>query len=170
MVQRKSHSRPSDYTLLGLDAAVSFRTVDLKLRNPYNYTVVIHAFVPKPGTLRVELLGGEEVSDMRYSYGVSGIEPFSRRILEKTFLKPGKAFPKQKGTRGMDVHSHVTIRYKSGRVEQRTYYSGYRATPEIYWVAPGYDRAELPELPAHAKGVEGEVAKEETDLYGDLSG
>jgi hypothetical protein len=36
----------------------------------------------------------------------------------------------------------------------RTYYSGYRPAPEIYWIAPGYDVAELPPLPEHAKGVE----------------
>ncbi|RLB57681.1 MAG: hypothetical protein DRI90_17705, partial [Deltaproteobacteria bacterium] len=66
---------------------------------------------------------------------------------------------------GMDVHSFVTIIYKDGRVEKRKYYSGYRATPEVYWVAPSYDEDELPPLPAHAKGVEGRLDLDGSDVY-----
>ncbi len=156
IVQRKSHSRPSSYTKLGLDATVAYGAVDLRLRNPYKFGLVVHAFVPKPGTLRVELLGGEAVDRVEYKYGVANIEKYQRRITEKSWMKPGRAFRKQKGTRGMDVHSFVAIHFKDGRVEKRRYYSGYRATPEVYWVAPGYQTSELPELPKHAKGVEGE--------------
>ncbi len=156
IVQRKSHSRPSSYTKLGLDATVAYGAVDLRLRNPHKFGLVIHAFTPKPGTLRVELLGGEAVDRVEYKYGVANIEKYQRRITEKSWMKPGRAFRKQKGTRGMDVHSFVAIHFKDGRVEKRQYYSGYRATPEVYWVAPGYKPSELPDLPQHAKGVEGE--------------
>jgi vancomycin resistance protein YoaR len=169
VVQRRSHSRPSSYTLLGLDATVSYPSVDLKLQNPYPFTVVVHAFTATPGTLRVELLGGDEVESVRYRIGISGIELFVRRITEKSWLTPGRAFRKQKGTRGMDVHSSLTIRYRDGRVVERQYFSGYRPTPEVFWVAPGYDRAALPQLPEHAKGVEGELDGDGSDPY-DLSG
>jgi vancomycin resistance protein YoaR len=164
IVQRRSHSRPSDYTVLGMDATVKYPTVDLRIKNPYRYTVVVHATLPQPGTLKVELLGGEEVEKVQYSYAVSNVEPFLRRITEKPFLPQGKSMRKQKGTRGMEVHSTVVIRYKDGRSETRTFYSGYKATPEVFWVGPGFDRAELPELPEHAKGVEGEVAAAD-DVY-----
>jgi hypothetical protein len=33
------------------------------------------------------------------------------------------------------------------RVDKRSYYSEYRPTPEIFWVSPGYDEGDLPELP-----------------------
>ncbi|HZO11810.1 MAG TPA: hypothetical protein VFB62_01075, partial [Polyangiaceae bacterium] len=64
-----------------------------------------------------------------------------------------------------DVHSHVTIVFKDGRIEEKTYYSGYRATPEVYWVPPGYDESELPPLPEHARGVEGRIAEDGSDVY-----
>lgn len=158
IVERRSHSRPSDYTKLGLDATVKFPSVDLRLRNPYPYRIVVHSFMPKPGVLRVELLGGEEVDKAEYFYSVTNIVPYLRRITEKPFLPTGKMMMKQKGTRGMDVHSSFVIRYKDGRTEHRTFYSGYKATPEVFWVAPGFDRGSLPDLPEHARGVEGEVS------------
>jgi vancomycin resistance protein YoaR len=165
VLQRKSHSRPSGYTKLGLDATVAYPSVDLKLKNPFNFTIVVHAIIPKPGLLRVELLGGEMVSDVKYAYGVSSIEEYVRRITTKSWLKSGKAFRKQKGTRGMDVHSFVTIHFKDGRVEKRQYYSGYRASPEVYWVASDYQEDALPPLPKHAKGVEGKLADDGSDVY-----
>jgi vancomycin resistance protein YoaR len=165
VISRKSHSRPSSYTRLGLDATVAYPSVDLKLRNPYSFSVVIHAFEPEKGTLRVEVLGGQAVADVKYQYGISSIEQYVRRITVKDWLKPGRSFRKQKGTRGMDVHSHVVIHYLDGRVEKRQYYSGYRATPEVYWVAPDVEQSELPELPDHAKGVEGQLSADGSDVY-----
>ena len=158
----------SSYIKLGLDATVSYGKVDLKLRNPYDFPIVVHAFTPEEGVLRVELLGGEAVERVDYRYGVTGIEEYVRRITVKDHLKPGTGFRKQKGTRGMDVHSYVTIKYLDGRIEERSYYSGYRATPEVYWVSPDYDPLELPDLPKHAKGVEGELAEDDSGGEGDI--
>ncbi len=158
VIERKSHTRPSDYTLLGLDATVSYGAVDLKLANPHPFTIVVHAFTPAKGTLKIELLGGERVKSVKYGFGISNIEPFLRRIVEKPFLTAGRSFRKQKGTRGMDVHSTVLVNYADGHSDTRQFYSGYRATPEIFWIAPGSDRAELPPLPEHSRGVEGELS------------
>jgi len=125
----------------------------------------VHATVPEPGLLRVELLGGEVVDSVEYKYGVARIASYKRRITVKPWLKPGRGFRKQKGTRGMDVHSFLTLRYLDGRVETRRYYSGYKATPEVFWVAPDYDEANLPPLPEHALGVEGRLHLDGSDVY-----
>ena len=167
MPQRRSHSRPSSYTKLGLDATVSYPSVDLKLSNPYTFAVAIHAFIPKPGLLRVELLGGTAVEAVEYRIGISSIEEYVRRITVKEFLKPGRSFRKQKGTRGMSVHSFVKITYKDGREEKRQYFSGYRPYPEVYWVAPDVAQEELPDLPKFAKGIEGQL-DEDRDPYASL--
>jgi vancomycin resistance protein YoaR len=163
IVERKSHSRPSSYTKLGLDATVAYPRVDLKVMNPFNFPIVVHAFVPKPGTLKVELLGGVAVDKVEYKYGISRIEQYVRRITVKSWMKK-RMFRKQKGTRGMDVHSYLRIHYQDGRVEEKKYYSGYRATPEVYWVSPDYEE-ELPDLPVHAKGVEGQLEADGSDVY-----
>jgi vancomycin resistance protein YoaR len=65
IVERQSHSRPSAYTQLGLDATVSYPKVDLKLRNNMPFPVIVHAVVPEQtekqkktntAAIRVELL------------------------------------------------------------------------------------------------------------------
>jgi hypothetical protein len=54
----------------------------------------------------------------------------------------------------MDVTSVVTVTYNDGRVEEHKYFSGYRPSPEVLWVAPGYADGDLPPLPEHSKGLE----------------
>lgn len=157
IVERQSHSRPSSYTQMGLDATVSYPLADLKIRNTMPYPVMIHAYSPKPTSVRVEILGGDPVAKVDYAYGVGQSEGFMRRVQVRPGLQPGKRVLHQKGIRGFDVTSVVKIHYLDGRQDQRVYFSGYRPAPEIYWVAPGYDMAELPPLPEHAKGVEGAV-------------
>lgn len=158
IVDRQSHSKPSSYTRLGLDATVSFPLVDLKIKNSLPYPVMIHAFLPKPTSVRVEILGGDPVAKVEYNYGASKGEDFMRRIVVKPYFEAGRRVLHQKGSRGYDVTSVVKTLFHDGRVEERHYFSGYRPFPEIYWVAPGYDEAELPPLPEHAKGVEGREA------------
>jgi vancomycin resistance protein YoaR len=163
VVERQSHSRPSAYTKMGLDATVSYPDVDLKLRNNLPFPIMIHASIPEPDAqltkikharVKVELLGADPVATVSYRYGIGRVEDFTRRIYTKNHLRPGKRLRHQKGSRGYDITSWATIHYFDGRVEERSWYSGYRPAPEVYWVAPGYDQAELPELPAHAIGVE----------------
>ncbi len=154
IVERVAHSRPSSYTQMGLDATVSYPLTDLKIRNSLAFPVMIHAYSPKPTSIRMEILGGDPPARVEYVYGVSQTEDFMRRVQVKPTLGPGQRVLHQKGIRGFDVTSVVKLHYGDGHVEMRTYYSGYRPAPEIYWIAPGYDVAELPPLPEHAKGVE----------------
>ncbi len=165
IVQRKSHTRPSGYIVLGLDATVSYPRVDLAIRNAHRFPVVVHATVPERGLLRVELLGGQAVAKVDYKHGVSRVEQFTRRISVRRWLKNGRIIRHQKGTRGMDVFSYVTVHYLDGRTHAWKYYSGYRPTPEVFWVAPDYQRSALPELPKWAKGVEGELEQDGSDVY-----
>ncbi len=158
IVERLPHSRPSSYTKMGLDATVSYPLADLKIRNALSFPVIVHAFFPKPNTVRVEILGGEPVAKVDYTYGVGATEDFMRRIVVKPGMEPGRRILHQKGIRGFDVTSLVKVNYASGRVEERRYFSGYRPVPEIYWIAPGYNTADLPPLPEHAKGVEDAVS------------
>lgn len=167
VLSRKSHSRASSYTKLGLDATVSYPVVDLKIRNSLPFPIMVHTSFPMPTKVRVEILGGEPIAKVAYGYGVADTYDFVRRITVKSNLPPGKRIHRQKGVRGYDVTSTAKIVYNDGRVEERHWYSGYRPSPEVFWVAPGYDEAELPPLPEHAKGIEGrltEAATEEASL------
>jgi len=155
VVERRSHSRPSSYTKLGLDATVIYPSQDLKIKNTLSFPIMIHAFLPTSETVRVELLGGDPVADVSYTFGIGSSSDFLRRITVKPFLPPGTQILHQRGGRGYDVTSVVSIKWRDGRTEERSYFSGYRPTPEVFWVGPGYDENDLPPLPEHARGIEG---------------
>lgn len=170
VIDRQSHSKPSSYTKLGLDATVTYPRVDLKIKNTLSFPVMIHAYLPKPTAVRVEILGGDPVATVEYGYDVGETEDFFRRITVKPSLPSGRRVLHQKGSRGYEVTSFVKIRYYDGRVEARHYSSEYRPFPEVYWVAPDYNEADLPPLPEHAKGVEGQMTTivsqaDESDSY-----
>jgi len=56
VIKSLPHSRPSTYVTLGLDSTVVYPTVDLTMKNPYDFPVVIHYRVTR-GEAMVEILG-----------------------------------------------------------------------------------------------------------------
>ncbi len=56
IVSSTPHSRPSAYIPMGLDSTVVYPTTDLKLKNPYDFPVVMH-YTVNQGSVKVELLG-----------------------------------------------------------------------------------------------------------------
>lgn len=56
IVKTTNHSRPSAYTPLGFDATVVWPNTDLKLKNPYDFPVVVR-YVVANGEAKVEILG-----------------------------------------------------------------------------------------------------------------
>ncbi|HET9621490.1 MAG TPA: VanW family protein [Kofleriaceae bacterium] len=74
IVKTTNHSRPSAYTPLGFDATVVWPNTDLKLKNPYDFPVVIHYRVAN-GEALVEVLGKPRPYDKVV---------FERHVLEST--------------------------------------------------------------------------------------
>ncbi|WP_437973115.1 VanW family protein [Sorangium sp. So ce295] len=151
---RQSHSRPSAYIPMGLDAMVTYPESDLKIKNTLPFPIMIHAYLPEPTVLRVEILGGDPVAEVQHHVSAEHTDDFIRRIYVKSELAEGKVKRHQKGSCGYDVRSFVTVRYKDGRASERSYSSEYRPAPEVFWVAPDYDPQALPALSEHAKAVE----------------
>ena len=56
IVSSTPHSRPSAYIPLGLDSTVVYPSTDLKMRNPFDFPIVLHYQVNQ-GSVKVELLG-----------------------------------------------------------------------------------------------------------------
>jgi len=154
ILQRRSHSRPSGYTPLGLDATVIDGELDLKVRNPYDSALIVHAFLPTPTTLRVELLGRDAPGKVEHFYQVKEKHEFVRRVVVEPGFEPNQSKRHQKGIRGYDVVSTVRTTYPNGERRFRTYNSTYYPVPEVYWVGAGTDPNSLPPLPDGAQGVE----------------
>lgn len=147
VVDRINHSRPSGYIPMGLDATVVYPHVDLKVRNPYPFPIVIHAIAEK-GNLTMEIRGNGSTDAVEWTTATIGVSPYKRKIEEHAGLAEGKTIVKQKGIRGYRIRKTRIIRPLNGeaRVEEKT--DVYPPTFEIFMVPPGTDPAALPPLPS----------------------
>jgi vancomycin resistance protein YoaR len=154
VLERRSHSRPSGYAPLGLDATVVDGEVDLKLRNPYRTPIAISATFPERYRLRIELLGTQAPAKFEHGFVIKKRTEFYRRVLTKPELSAGAFRKTQKGGWGYEVTSTVTATTASGAKRQRHYSSRYWPVPEVYWIGRGTELADLPPLPDGAVAVQ----------------
>ncbi len=106
--ERQPHSRPSSYIKLGLDATVSYPDLDLKIRNPFEYPVVIH-FTVDDGKARAEIRAIERPFTVTLLRKIIGTRPFPVRVIEDSKLKRGEEIITQLGVPGYTVHRYKVI-------------------------------------------------------------
>lgn len=159
VLERLPHSRPSAYIPMGLDSTVVFPAVDLKVRNPHPFPVVVHAKTDG-GKLRVEILG--KMRPVRVGFGREVLEtiPYKRKIVEDPELTGKKVLVKQHGIKGYRIKRTRLFTYPDGRTKKEEVEDKYPATTEIYHVPVGFDVSLLPPLP----GANGDG--EDSDLGG----
>ena len=151
LLERLPHSRPSGYIPMGLDSTVVYPSVDLKVRNPHPFPVVVHAKTDG-NKLRVELLGKMRPVEVSFGRELLSTVAFKRKVVEEPSLSGKKVLVKQHGIKGFRVKRSRVLKYPDGtkKVEEATDF--YPPTVEIYHVPVGFDLALLPALP----GGEGE--------------
>jgi vancomycin resistance protein YoaR len=141
IVERAPHSRPLGYVPLGLDS------VDLKIRNPWAFPIVIHTHTG-PGSIVVQLLGERRPALVVLSRETLRVEPFTRKVEVHPELPSGRYLKKQKGISGYDVRITRRTTTPDGESHVIVSIDRYPATPELFWIAPGLDREHtLPPLP-----------------------
>jgi vancomycin resistance protein YoaR len=168
VVRRRSHSRPSGYAPLGLDATVIDGKVDLQLRNPFDEPVLVHVSFPERYKIRVELLGRNPDAKVEHAYTVTHREPFARRVWYREEMPIGGMEQKQKGSEGMDVVSVLRIRQDDGSEIRRSYRSKYYPVPEVFWLGEGASSSALPKAPEGLAAVviDGEPVEGATNSAG----
>ncbi len=154
IVERRSHSRPSGYAPLGLDATVIYPEVDLRLKNPYDSPLMITRRCRTQKAVRIELLGRDAPGKVEHFFASQTPEAFGRRVVIKSELAPGTVDKRQKGNPGYDGVSTLLTTYSDGKRAAHTYPSKYYPVPEVFWIAANVDPASLPPLPEGASGVE----------------
>ncbi len=152
VTDRINHSRPSAYIRPGLDATVSFPVLDLRIKNPFDFPVVVSARADK-GVLRFELYGKEQRAEVTLATETKGILKYSRK-LEKARLPDGEFRIKQRGKRGMSLRKIKTTKVlATGEVKVEETTDTYPPTQEIYLVAPGVTPDALPPLDENGAGA-----------------
>jgi vancomycin resistance protein YoaR len=96
IVKTTNHSRPSTYVPMGLDATVVYPTTDLKMKNPYDFPVVIHYRVAR-GQAVVEILGKKRPWDEI---------AFEREILEEVPFETEERLDEELAW-GSEVHDQL---------------------------------------------------------------
>jgi vancomycin resistance protein YoaR len=162
VVERLPHSRPSAYIPMGLDATVVYPVVDLKVRNPYDFPVVVHAKT-EGNKLKMQLLGANKVAKVSFQRELEDTFPYKRKVVFDPKLRwSKKVVIKQHGIQGYKIKRTRTLVYKDGTRKKETNTDLYPSTTEIYEVPPGFDIALLPPLPEADKDRDDDESKEGT--------
>ena len=138
ILERLPHSRPSAYITMGLDATVVYPVVDLKLRNPYDFPVVVHSWI-EGNTVIMALLGRERPAEVTFGREVLATRPFTRKVEEMPGLAENRVIRKQHGIRGYRILRTRTIAYRDGTFHRESNVDVYPPTIEMFLVAPGTD-------------------------------
>jgi vancomycin resistance protein YoaR len=149
VVERLPHSRPSAYITMGLDATVVYPIVDLKVRNPYDFPVVVHSHV-QGNTVIFELLGKDRPARVLFKREIVATRPFARKVEEKKGMPRDRVVRKQHGIPGYKIKRTRMIAYGDGSARKEENVDIYWPTFELYLVAPGTDPEPL--LPPPSEG------------------
>ncbi len=143
IIQRLPHSRPSAYIPTGLDATVVYPVVDLKLRNPFTFPVVVHATV-SANVLAMELLGADKPVVVTFGKSVLSTTPYERKVEEDPAVSKPKR--KQKGIDGLELWRSRVLTFRDGTRKVENSRDVYPPTREVWLVPPGFDASTLPPL------------------------
>jgi vancomycin resistance protein YoaR len=115
LTHSRPHSRPSSYVDMGLDSTVVFGSVDMKLKNPFDFPVVLHTRV-SAGKVVVEVLGRRKVYDeVAFERQVKEVLPHSTIVRDDSRLHTGAETVSQRGMRGFKVVRTRKL-YKAGEI------------------------------------------------------
>ncbi len=132
---RRPHTRPSFYIKMGLDAAVAYPTVSLKLENPLPFPVVLHETV-QGGVVRAEILGPRRTRDVTFGRRIDQVVQFPEREVEDSRLPKGARELKQRGIPGFKVTRWRVVR--TGPFAVREHHQDYYPpTAQIWRVGTG---------------------------------
>jgi hypothetical protein len=130
VIEARPHSRPSGYVDMGLDATVVYDSIDLVLRNPYEFPVVIHMTVSR-GQVHTEILGPQRPYQVAFERTLSETMPYETVYRSDPKLREGAEVVAQRGMRGFKLE-RVRKFYRGAAVEREDSWElKYPATREI---------------------------------------
>lgn len=114
IVRARPHSRPSSYVDMGLDSTVVFPDIDMKLRNDFDFPVVLHMTVSR-GKVRAEVLGPRRPYQVAFERELSERLPYETVWRDDARLRTGTEVVAQRGMRGFKLKRTRKL-YQAGDV------------------------------------------------------
>ena len=125
---------------------MSYPVLDLKVRNPFDYPIVLSTSA-KGGVMAVKLLGKKREVNVSLATQTKAILKYSRKLERSGFLPAGEFKVKQRGKRGLSLLRLKTVEdLDSGEVKVEESIDIYPPTQEIVIVAPDVKEADLPPI------------------------
>lgn len=135
IVERHPHTRPSAYIELGLDAAVVYPTLNLRLQNPYDFPVVLHERVEN-GVVRAEIRGPERSHVTTLIRRIDRALPFEEVERLDPSLARGTRVIEQRGVPGLALHRYRIVR-RDDHSRRERFEDVYPPTAQIVRVGTG---------------------------------
>ncbi len=122
VLEAEVHSMPSHYIGLGLDATVVWPKVTMKLRNPYDFPVVLHYEV-NSGRVRAEILGARRLYKIGFERRIIRDRAFKEEVRTDDKMKLGERKVEQRGQRGYTVRRRRIFFDKEGNEVRSQYWT-----------------------------------------------
>jgi vancomycin resistance protein YoaR len=130
VVEHRPHSRPSAYVDMGLDSTVVWPDVDLRLRNPFDFPVVLHMTVSQ-GRVHAEVLGPRRPVQVAFERTLDEVVPFETIVRADDRLRTGAQVVAQRGMRGFKIKRVRKVLQAGEVVREETSELTYPPTVEI---------------------------------------
>lgn len=98
----RPHSRPSTYVDMGLDSTVVYPTIDMQVRNAYDFPVVFRMIVSQ-GKVQAEVLGERRPYQVVFERELVAVRPYESVYRDDERLKQGTERVAQRGLRGFTI-------------------------------------------------------------------
>jgi vancomycin resistance protein YoaR len=135
IVERYPHSRPSFYITLGMDATVSYPTINYRFKNHFDFPIVLHQTV-RDGVVRAEILGPRRRLMVTYFRRIDEILPFEEVERETDKIPDGERIVTQRGIPGFVTVSSRLVRDGAYGVREK-WTDRYPPTTQIVEIGTG---------------------------------
>ena len=130
LVDARPHSRPSSYVDMGLDSTVVYPQIDLKLRNPFDFPVVLHMTV-RQGQVHAEVLGPRRPYRVAFERDIVSAVAHETIWRDAPDLRVGHEDVMQRGKRGFVIQRRRVLYDGSEVVREEQWKLEYPPTTEI---------------------------------------
>lgn len=135
IVERYPHTRPSAYIKMGLDATVVYPTINFRIKNPFDFPVVLHETV-KNGVVRAEVLGVRQPLTVTLIRRIVEAIPFEQVERPDDRLPRGVRVLGQRGVPGFKLTRYRVLR-DGDQARRERWLDTYPPTAQIVRVGTG---------------------------------
>lgn len=118
IVERYPHTRPSSYIKMGMDATVVYPTITFRVRNSFDFPVVLHQEV-EGGIVRAEVRGAPVDQVVSLIRRINDVIPYEELERADPTLPKGHRILAQRGIPGFRLHRYRTIRRGSHTTREK---------------------------------------------------